>query len=40
MFGRQSSGTLCLSEDERGPSAEIDLPDTSDGRCRNADRRE
>lgn len=32
LLGRQSSGTLRLSEDERGLSVEIDLPDTSDGR--------
>jgi len=32
LLGRQSSGTLRLSEDERGLSVEIDLPDTTDGR--------
>lgn len=32
VIGRSGSGTLRLSEDERGLSVEIDLPDTSDGR--------
>ena len=32
LLGRQSSGTLRLSQDERGLSVEIDLPDTTDGR--------
>lgn len=32
ILGRTSSGTLRLSEDARGLSVEIDLPDTTDGR--------
>ena len=32
ILGRTSSGTLRLREDARGLSAEIDLPDTTDGR--------
>lgn len=32
LLGRQSSGTLRLSQDAKGLSIEIDLPDTSDGR--------
>ena len=32
VIGRLSSGTLRLAEDEKGLFAEIDLPDTTDGR--------
>lgn len=32
VIGRTSSGTLRLKEDDKGLSAEIDLPDTTDGR--------
>lgn len=32
LLGRRSSGTLRLSEDDKGLAVEIDLPDTSDGR--------
>lgn len=32
VLGRQSAGTLRLSEDDKGLRVEIDLPDTSDGR--------
>ena len=32
ILGRSSSGTLRLSEDDRGLAVEIDLPDTTDGR--------
>lgn len=32
LLGRQSAGTLRLSQDDKGLAVEIDLPDTSDGR--------
>lgn len=32
VIGRSASGTLRLSEDEKGLFVEIDLPDTTDGR--------
>jgi HK97 family phage prohead protease len=32
LLGRQSSGTLRLTEDAKGLAYEIDLPDTTDGR--------
>lgn len=32
VIGRSASGTLRLSEDDKGLAVEIDLPDTSDGR--------
>ena len=32
VIGRTASGTLQLSEDERGLAVDIDLPDTNDGR--------
>jgi len=32
VIGRTASGTLRLSEDDKGLSVEIDLPDTTDGR--------
>lgn len=32
LLGRQSAGTLRLSEDSKGLRVEIDLPDTTDGR--------
>lgn len=32
VIGRSSAGTLRLSEDSKGLSVEIDLPDTTDGR--------